>query len=212
MDDYLTRVGQNPLLKEQGLHDLRQELLEAALGYYREFLRQRSDDPKLRVETAAAHERVGDIMIELGRFDDALAAYDQALALIEQLVREQPGDPTVTTAQVRLYGSRVRALREGGRVPEAIASFYTARSLGDLLLTTGGGTEDLPEILARIYRNGVRVIVDAGGTDEGLEVAKRALAFVENFARDHPDDLSASTHATPDRVPGDRVAGDERSR
>ena len=41
VDDYLTRVGQNPLLKEQGLHELRQELLGAALTYYRDFLRQR---------------------------------------------------------------------------------------------------------------------------------------------------------------------------
>jgi serine/threonine-protein kinase len=32
VDDYLTCVGQNPLLKELGLHELRQELLEAALG------------------------------------------------------------------------------------------------------------------------------------------------------------------------------------
>jgi serine/threonine-protein kinase len=78
VDDYLTRVGENPLLKEQGLHELRQELLGAALTYYRDFLRQRSDDPSLRVETAAAHERVGDILIELGRAGDALAAYDQA--------------------------------------------------------------------------------------------------------------------------------------
>jgi eukaryotic-like serine/threonine-protein kinase len=43
VDDYLTRVGQNPLLKEQGLHDLRHELLEAALTYYRDFLRQRAE-------------------------------------------------------------------------------------------------------------------------------------------------------------------------
>src|SRR5262249_15629809 len=65
VDDYLTSVSQNPLLKEQGLHDLRQDLLDAALSYYRNFLAQRSDDPNLRVETAAAHERVGDILIEL---------------------------------------------------------------------------------------------------------------------------------------------------
>ena len=45
VDDYLTRIGQNPLLKEQGFHALRQELLEAALGYYHDFLRQRGDDP-----------------------------------------------------------------------------------------------------------------------------------------------------------------------
>ena len=109
VDDYLTRVGQNPLLKEQGLHDLRQELLEAALGYYRDFLRQRGDDPRLTAEAAAAHERVGDILIELGRFGDALAALRRALALIEPLVRERPGDPPGHRT-VRLLAGRLQAL------------------------------------------------------------------------------------------------------
>src|SRR5262249_31476953 len=90
LDDYFTRVGQNPLLKEQALHELRKELLEAALGYYREFLRQQGDDPRVRSDAAAAHERVGDIQIELGHPSEALAAYAQALALINPLIRERP--------------------------------------------------------------------------------------------------------------------------
>jgi serine/threonine-protein kinase len=61
VDDYLTRIADNLLLKEKGLYDLRQDLLEGALNYYSEFLRQRGDDPSLRADAAAAQERVGDI-------------------------------------------------------------------------------------------------------------------------------------------------------
>src|SRR5262249_35030514 len=85
VDGYLTRVGGHPLLREQGLHDLRQELLEAALGYYQDFLRQQGDAPGVRAEAAAAYERVGDIHQELGRFGEAVAAYDQGLALARAL-------------------------------------------------------------------------------------------------------------------------------
>jgi eukaryotic-like serine/threonine-protein kinase len=61
VDEYLTRVGRNPLLREQGLHELRLELLDAALRYYQEFLTQQGSDPSVRAEAAAAYERVGDI-------------------------------------------------------------------------------------------------------------------------------------------------------
>jgi serine/threonine-protein kinase len=91
VDDFLTRVNQNPLLKEHGLHDLRQDLLEAALKYYGEFLAQRGDDPTLKVDAATAHERVGDILSELGRAGDALGAYDRALALVEPPPKRQSG-------------------------------------------------------------------------------------------------------------------------
>ena len=73
----------------------------AAAGYYRDFLAQRTDDPSLMADAAAAHERIGDILIELGRYHDSLAAYDQALALVEPLVRRQPGEPVPAIAQVR---------------------------------------------------------------------------------------------------------------
>src|SRR5262249_47650532 len=151
VDDYLTRVGQNPLLKEQGLHELRQELLGAALGYYRDFLRQQGDDPSVRAEVAAAHERVGDILIELGRFGDARGAYDQALALIGPLVRDRPGDRALATTHIRLEAGRLQALKEGGWFPEVIAGLERVKVLGEALLGVGGGTEDLPEILARVY-------------------------------------------------------------
>ena len=83
--------------------------------------------PSLRVETAAAHERVGDILIELGRFGDALAAYDQALALIEPLAGERPSDSRADAAQLRLHAGRLQALQEGGWYRAAIDAFDRAR-------------------------------------------------------------------------------------
>jgi serine/threonine-protein kinase len=192
VDDYLSRVGQNPLLKEQGLHALRQELLEAALGYYRDFLRQRGDDPSLRADAAAAQERVGDIQNELGRFGDALTAYDHALGLIGPLVREHPGDSTVATAQVRIEAGRLQAFGGDGRYPEAIAAFERANQLGEALLAAGEGTEDLPEILARTYDSAAFVFRESKRIDDALRASVRAHALAERSVRDHPGNLSAA--------------------
>jgi serine/threonine-protein kinase len=190
VDDYLTRVGQNPLLKEQGLHELRQELLEQALGYYHEFLRQHSEDPNLRVEAAAAHERVGGIFIELGRFSQALTAYDQALALIEPMVRERPSEPMVATAQVRLEAGRLQALRVGGSLPEAIATFDRLRSLGEALLLSRAGTKELPEVLARAYCTASVVLGETGGQRDALQAVLRAHELAERAIHEDSRDLS----------------------
>jgi tetratricopeptide (TPR) repeat protein len=192
VEEYLTRVGQNPLLEEQGLHELRQELFEAALPFYRDFLQQRGDDPNLKADVAAAHERVGNILIELGRFGDARGAYDQALTLIESLVHERPDDPIMATARVRLHAGRLQALRDNARYPEAVAAFDRAKGLGEALLDAGGGTEDLPEILARVYVGAAFIFRQVGRLDDALRAALRAQELAERVTRDRPGDLAAA--------------------
>ena len=64
VDDYLTNVSENTLLKEQDsldMRNLRQELLQSALKYYQQFVNQRGHDPRLRQELANAYFRLGEI-------------------------------------------------------------------------------------------------------------------------------------------------------
>jgi serine/threonine-protein kinase len=192
VDDYLTRVGQNPLLKERGLHELRQELLGAALGYYRDFLRQRGDDPSVRAEVAGAHERVGDIELELGHPRDALVAYDQALALIEPLVRQRPSDPVLATTRIRIEAGRLQALKVGSWHPEVLIAYERVKGVGEALLASGGGTEDLPEILARANRDAAVVFQLMGRLDSAVRAALRAHELAERATRGRPGDLSVA--------------------
>jgi serine/threonine-protein kinase len=183
VDDYLTRVGRNPLLKEQGLHDLRQELLEAALGYYQDFLRQQGDAPGVRAEAAAACERVGDIHRELGRFGEAVAAYDQGLALARAL----PDGAATTAARLRMEGARVACLAPLGRFAEAIAAFERTVAR----LPNGRTSGDVRTALVKLYNAGASVYRNSGATDRGLRASQRALEIGEAHAADRPDDLEA---------------------
>ncbi len=68
VDDYLTSVSENTLLKQQDsvdIRSLRQELLNNALSYYKSFVNQRSNDPRLRRQLANAYFRVGEITREI---------------------------------------------------------------------------------------------------------------------------------------------------
>jgi serine/threonine protein kinase/tetratricopeptide (TPR) repeat protein len=127
VDDYFTKVSEDTLLSEQDSVDLRRlrgELLKTALGYYREFLRQRSGDPKLRRELADAQFRVGQIRREIGPSEDAIAAFHAAIALWDELRAEAPDDRQVRMQLARTYmalGEQFTATQDFPRAFDALS-------------------------------------------------------------------------------------------
>src|SRR5205823_168731 len=65
VDQFLTRVTDDAILKAPGLQGLRRDLLRSALRFYEEFLEQRRDDPGLRAALADVQLRVGRILKDL---------------------------------------------------------------------------------------------------------------------------------------------------
>src|SRR5262249_12530542 len=61
VEDYLAKVTENKRLTEADFHPLRKELLEAALPFYEQFVRQAENDPALRAEQGRAYERLGKV-------------------------------------------------------------------------------------------------------------------------------------------------------
>jgi tetratricopeptide (TPR) repeat protein len=91
VDGYLTKVASDQLLKTPGMQSLRRDLLGSALVFYRDFLRQREDDPGLRRVLAEVHLRVGQIHAELGD-GQAQASFTAARDLYRALAEERPDD------------------------------------------------------------------------------------------------------------------------
>ena len=102
VDNYLTNVSENTLLKEQDTHDirtLREALLKSALPFYENFVNQRSHDPQLREQLANAYYRLGDITRVVGPQSEALRFYRSALELWESIAGSAPEN---TVFQARL--------------------------------------------------------------------------------------------------------------
>src|SRR5439155_26721708 len=59
--DYFTQVSENTLLGKPGMDDMRKQLLETALRYYQDFLRESGSDPALQTEVAATYGYVARI-------------------------------------------------------------------------------------------------------------------------------------------------------
>ncbi|WP_435011913.1 protein kinase domain-containing protein (plasmid) [Tundrisphaera lichenicola] len=98
VDGYLTTVSESQLLKVPGLQPLRGELLESALRFYREFLKERGDDPMLRAELAATQLRIGQIQTELGASDEARRTVKSAIAAYQAEVARNPRDVALRAA------------------------------------------------------------------------------------------------------------------
>jgi serine/threonine protein kinase len=92
LDEAFTRVSESKLIQVPGAQPLRRELLQAALGYYRDFLDEARDDPELQADVAAAYFRVASANIMLNQADEAVAALRDGLDLVEKLLAEHPED------------------------------------------------------------------------------------------------------------------------
>jgi serine/threonine protein kinase/tetratricopeptide (TPR) repeat protein len=93
VNDYLTAVSEDDRLKVPGLQGLRVQLLQSALPFYQEFLKERGSDPTLRKELAGVYFKVGEIYRELGQQKAADQSLNQARRLYEQLAAAAPGNP-----------------------------------------------------------------------------------------------------------------------
>jgi serine/threonine protein kinase len=65
VNDYLTAVSEDERLKAPGLQALRIQLLQSALQFYQQFLKERGTDPTLRRELAGIYFKVGDVYRDL---------------------------------------------------------------------------------------------------------------------------------------------------
>jgi tetratricopeptide (TPR) repeat protein/tRNA A-37 threonylcarbamoyl transferase component Bud32 len=155
VDDYFVQVSENTLLKSPlpGLQPLRKQLLESALKYYQEFVRQGGDDPGLQAELAQAYFRVGSVTGEIGSKADALNAYQRARELYQALAKASPENAAFRGDLARTYRGIGRMEAGTGRPAEATASFQQAIALGEELVGTYPEVPDFQRDLAWSYNN-----------------------------------------------------------
>jgi serine/threonine protein kinase len=131
VDQMLTRVAEAQLLNVPQMEPVRRDLLQDALRFYQEFLRERNDSPLVRSEAASAYKRMGSILVLLGNRDEGEKAYQQALVLLEQLLAEVPGDPVLGNKLAGVHIDLGRLYHTSQRWPQAEASLQRAVSILD---------------------------------------------------------------------------------
>ena len=154
VDDYLTSVSENTLLKEQDSVDirgLRKELLNNALKYYERFVNERSNDPALREQLANAYFRVGEITQEIDSHQRAIEAFRKAQTIWESLVAANPDNEEF---EVRLADCHLAIGKQQevlGDLRAAMTSFMPARAILEKLTSRKPEQEIYQASLADCY-------------------------------------------------------------
>jgi serine/threonine-protein kinase len=192
VEDYLTRVSEDRLLKSQDRQDLRtlrKGLLEDALKYYQRFIRQHSDDPEQRTDLANAYVRVGSITWEIGSQTDALRAYHDALALFRRLARERPDDPRIQDRLASTLNALGQAQRWTGAMDDALASHREARDRYEALARSEPAAPAYRHGLALAFNRIGAIQTEIGEPRPAHESYRQALAILEPLTREHPAEI-----------------------
>ena len=154
VDRYYTLVSQSALLDEPGLQPLRRDLLEAALEYYQQFLSERTGDPRLKAELAAAHIRAGKVCHLIDRNDEAIAHLKSGLDLVEQLLAEPASAAAIRQHLPGIYNAG-RTLHGGTRPPsdpqDALSTLQRGAALWERLARAHPQAIDFQSDLAGYY-------------------------------------------------------------
>ncbi len=126
-------------------------LLEDLLIFYGKLAAQTDDTTLLRLKTADASRRVGDIRCQLGQYKEAEAAYRRAIAIYETMAKHSPEDLSLGIEIARIQNDLGGLCRISGRFAEERSAHLTAL---DLLKSSESNASAAPEArfeLARTY-------------------------------------------------------------
>jgi serine/threonine protein kinase len=153
VDDYLTRVSENTLLKVQpsrDLRELRKHLLEDALKFYQSFIDQHRDDPTVQRELGRAYQRVANITDTIGSRSDALAGYSKALEIRKALAATDPDAPILGVEVAETLYAIGALQRSMGRSADALATLQEAHRLLDDLVSSNPDSQEAALQLAKV--------------------------------------------------------------
>ncbi len=171
VNDYFTQVSENKLLNVPGLQPLRKELLETALRYYQQFLREHGDDPDLASDVAITYFRVGRIESEIDNNARAQADLEKAMALQEELAKRSAGN-SGTAVLADTYNALGDLAQQTSRLMDARSWFQRARNLRKQLVESAANDPQLRRKLANSENNLAAVDARLGN----LAAAKQEFA------------------------------------
>ncbi|MBY0522903.1 MAG: protein kinase [Gemmataceae bacterium] len=174
------------LIHIPGLQGIRKELNNAALAYYREFLKQRGNDPELQAEVVRIHYRVAAITADTGSKAEALQRMQDVLAMYEKLAQGDQ-DPARYQKEIADVLRRI-AIEQAdlGQRREGLATLEKSRAIWEQLAARDPSSLALKVELARTYNNlGVGMGV-AGKPDEALGWYQKAIDLQKELVAAKP--------------------------
>lgn len=185
-----------------GSTSARRLLVTRALEYLDNLGSQSKGDVSLLKETAAAYDRVGDVLgypygANLGDPTGALQSYRKALAIRESLFPGEPNDKVLQRDIVGSYFRIAQVLESVGNFPEALAAFAKAEPLAENL-AANSKNPDLIDQFAGVYYFTATIQVNTGEHATALANYRRSASIRETGLQENPTNFLLRYHLGAD--------------
>jgi serine/threonine protein kinase/Tfp pilus assembly protein PilF len=176
----ITQIADEKLSNVPHVEGVRRELLERALQFYLDFLRQESNDRDIRRETAIAYGRAAQIHKDLGNKDKALELMRECIVRLEKLVAEPESKAADRAALVMYYNGLpfYREIAPGD--DEVVIKLRRSLELAEQLVKDFPDDPSHKRSLARNYGNLGRNLVPAQ-MEEAEKYMRRSLLLAEQM-------------------------------
>jgi serine/threonine protein kinase len=185
VDQMFSRVA-----KELGNHPrmekIRRGILEQALGFYEDFLKQKGDDPELRSETADAYLRTGEIHRLLRQLRRAEQDCRRAIPMAEELVRQYPASPAYRKLLHAAYNDLANTYREMGRYKDAEPWFVKEVAAAQQTVRDFPDDPEPRRRLANAHGNLGLTLWQAGRLQEAQRACGTSVGMLEKLVARHP--------------------------
>jgi serine/threonine-protein kinase len=204
VDAYLTKVSESQLLKVAGMQPLRRDLLQSALEFYKDFLKEQGNNPALQAELATAQLRLGRINLELGLRSEANQALTAAVAGFESALKTDPQNADLQAGLAdAVHAQAVQNIPSFAGYfmvkvsPEMLKGVQQAAGLREALQRAHPTVARYQKALAQSYIM-LSALSAQQRADEAARLVQQAIILLSDVAQADPDDpenLHALTQA-----------------
>jgi eukaryotic-like serine/threonine-protein kinase len=149
---------ETPEFVDAYLTDADVELLQSLAKFFDRFAEENTTD--LRIETAIARRRVGEIQHRIGKFDDATQSLNRAIADFASIRRADPNATQSVLEEIAAREELILILGKRGQLPRANALFVETRQLIESNPAVAGSSQGqfaLAKLLANMVNVGPRL-------------------------------------------------------
>jgi tetratricopeptide (TPR) repeat protein len=180
VEEYCSKVSDDPRLKEKDLEELRKDLLQSAVKFHQRFVEQHGDDPALRADLGRANFNLGKILLDTGNLARAIDMTRQAVAVYEQLARDQPHQSAYSLQLALALTELGIALSKDTQIKEARAAYYRALDTLEAAARRHGNSLPLRRAFLRASNHLCFLLLHRDGAQkETIDVKRKAAAFLE---------------------------------
>ncbi len=186
LEECVRSVREDERVKSGQLEELRRAVAQAEAHFYEKFVQLRGDEPEFRTERGRAFFKLGAVTQQLGKRDDAMAAYEQALQIFIALVHEHPEVLEHRATLARIHLNRGVVFLETGRRGEAAQAFQEALALQKLVAAEPRSGPEAQRVLVLTCGNLGVVCQQTGKPKEAEQAYREAVDRSRNLVRDYP--------------------------